>query len=126
VDAEGTLTASRPDDRRTAGQADRGPSWQFEVALLLGRYTVSRNSSVRGLRWSDIDLREGTVRWRRESDKSGREVVVPLLPEAIKALRRAPRHRRRVGLPEPDGPEQTDAAQHLSGMDAAGEITGGH
>lgn len=66
------------------------PHWQFEVALLLGRYTISRNSSVRHLRWSDVDLETGTVRWRKESDKSGREVVVPLLREALETLRRAP------------------------------------
>lgn len=65
-------------------------AWQFELALQLGRSTVSRNSSVRHLRWSDIDLEEGTVRWRGEHDKAGRDVVVPLLPEAVEALRRVP------------------------------------
>lgn len=70
---------------------EHSPHWQFGLALVLGRYTISRNSSVRQLRWSDIDLEESTVRWRKESDKSRREAVVPLLPEAIEALRRAPR-----------------------------------
>ena len=70
---------------------EHSPHWQFELALLLGRYTISRNSSVRRMRWSDIDLEAGTVRWRKESDKSQREGMVPLLPEAIEALRRAPR-----------------------------------
>lgn len=64
--------------------------WQFEVALRLARATVSRNSSVRHLRWSDLDLEAGTVRWRGEYDKTGREVVVPLPAEAIEALRRVP------------------------------------
>lgn len=70
---------------------DHSPHWQFELALLLGRYTVSRNSSVRHLRWSDVDLETGTIRWRGEYDKTGREVVVPLPEEATEALRRAPR-----------------------------------
>lgn len=67
------------------------PSWQFRLALILGRYTISRNSSVRQLRWSDVDLEAATIRWRKESDKSGNAALVPLLPEAIEALRAAPR-----------------------------------
>lgn len=66
------------------------PHWQFGLALRLGRATASRNSSVRHLRWSDIDLEAGTVRWRGEYDKTGREVIVPLPPDAIEALRAAP------------------------------------
>ncbi len=50
----------------------------MSAALLMGRETVSRNSSVRQLRWDDIDLREETVRWRGEFDKVGREVPTPL------------------------------------------------
>jgi hypothetical protein len=72
------------------------PSWQMGAAMLLGRETVSRNSSVRRLRWEDIDLREGTVRWAGEFDKVGREVVTPLSDEAIEVLKRAP---RRLGRP---------------------------
>lgn len=66
------------------------PNWRFGLALVLGRHTVSRNSSVRHLRWSDVDLEAGTIRWRGEFDKTGREVTVPLSDEAIEALRSAP------------------------------------
>jgi integrase len=64
--------------------------WQFEAALRVARSTVSRNSSVRHLRWSDLDLEKAEVRWRGEYDKSGREVVVPLRADAVEALRRVP------------------------------------
>jgi integrase len=67
------------------------PNPQFRLALILGRYTISRNSSVRQLRWSDIDLEAGTIHWRKESDKARKGGIVPLLPEAIEALRQAPR-----------------------------------
>jgi integrase len=86
---------------------DYSPHWQFELALILGRYTISRNSSVRHLRWSDVDLEAGTVRWRGEHDKTGREVVVPLAEEAIEALRRAPRGIGDVWVfPSATGPSQ--------------------
>lgn len=66
-------------------------NWQFGAALRVGRSTVSRNSSVRHLWWSDLDLDAATVRWRGEYDKAGREVVVPLEADAVAALRAAPR-----------------------------------
>lgn len=66
-----------------------GP-WQFGLALWLGRLTVSRNSSVRRLRWSDLDLDRETVRWPGQFDKNGQEVEVPLPSEAVRLLRAAP------------------------------------
>jgi integrase len=86
------ISPTRPamTDELRAGLVRHAPSWQLGLALALGRATVSRNSSVRTLQWSDLDLVGGTVRWRGEYDKVGREAVVPLPPEAIAALRRAP------------------------------------
>lgn len=86
------LNPNRPamTDEIRSGLVAHSPHWQFPLALTLGRYTVSRNSSVRHLRWSDIDLERGVVRWRGEADKTGREVVVPLDAEAVAALRAAP------------------------------------
>jgi integrase len=72
------------------------PNWQMVAALQLGRDTISRNSSVRQLQWSDVDLKEGTVRWQGEFDKSGREIVTPLSDEAIRILQGVP---RRLGSP---------------------------
>jgi hypothetical protein len=68
-----------------------GPdNWQFEAALLLGRATGRRNSSIRQLRWSDIDQERWVVRWRASTDKSGREGMVPLTPDAVTVLKELP------------------------------------
>jgi integrase len=91
------------------------PSWQMAAALQLGRETISRNSSVRQLRWDDVDLRDGTVRWRGEFDKTGREVITPLSDEAIQILKQVP---RRLGSPwffpcdiDPSQPSPRDTFQ---------------
>lgn len=73
------------------GLIRHSPNPQFAAALHVGRHTVSRNSSVRHLQWSDVDLENRTVRWRGEFDKNGQEVVVPLPPVAVAALRGLPR-----------------------------------
>ena len=68
-----------------------GPNWQFEAALVLGRDTRRRNSSIRNLDWSDVDQKNWTLRWRGEFDKDGRETITPLLSEEAKnILRKAP------------------------------------
>jgi hypothetical protein len=63
------------------------PNWQFEATLLLGRATGRRNSSIRQLRWSDVDLAQEFVVWRAETDKVGREQRVPLSPDAVSILK---------------------------------------
>ena len=65
-------------------------NWQFGAALRLGRETGRRNSSIRRLRWSDVDQLRWEVRWRGETDKTGKESVVPLSPAAIKILQELP------------------------------------
>ena len=68
-----------------------GPeNWQFAAALRLGRATGRRNSSIRQLPWRDIDQERWEVRWRASTDKSGREDVVPLTPEAVTILKELP------------------------------------
>lgn len=69
---------------------EHSPNWQFALALELGYETFSRNSSVRQLRWTDVDLEARTVRWRREAEKSGVEVVTPLSDRAVELLKKAP------------------------------------
>ncbi|MCZ6714751.1 MAG: tyrosine-type recombinase/integrase [Deltaproteobacteria bacterium] len=77
-------------DELRRGLTGHSPSWQFALALLLERETLRRNSSIRRLRWSDVDLEQETVRWRAEFDKAGRENVTPLTHAAVAALRGAP------------------------------------
>lgn len=44
-----------------------------ERFVMLAWYTGRRSSSIRQLRWSDIDIEAGTIRWRAETDKVGKE-----------------------------------------------------
>jgi len=70
----------------------------FELAVETGR----RLSSILALRYSDLLLEEGphgSIRWRAESDKQGRESVVPISPPARRALDRHGRRMRALDLP---------------------------
>lgn len=69
---------------------EHAPGWQFAAALELERETRRRNSAIRQLLWSDIDLAAETVRWRGETDKAGRANVTPLSPKAAEVLRGLP------------------------------------
>jgi len=72
------------------GLTSHQPNWQFGLALLLERETRKRNSSIRRLLWSDVDLSEETVTWRAELGKAGRSMVTALTPTAAEALTTAP------------------------------------
>ena len=63
--------------------------WRFHVALVLAHETGHRIGAIRQLRWSDVDLEGGVVRWRAEHDKSGYEHRTPLTAEALAALEEA-------------------------------------
>jgi hypothetical protein len=99
-----------PEIRTTLFQ--HSPSWQFETALVLGRDTRRRNSSIRNLDWSDIDQKAWTIRWRGEFDKDGRETVTPLLSEeAIEILRKVPSR----GIAGPVFPSARDPSKPTPG-----------
>jgi integrase len=70
------------------------PDWRFRLAMILGRGTISRNSSVRHLKWADVDLARCTIRWRGEFQKDahgrGEDRVTPLTAEMVEALRQVP------------------------------------
>ena len=78
------------DELREMLVANGPENWQFAAALRLGRETGRRNSSIRQLRWSDVDQEQWVVRWHASNDKSGREDVVPLTPAAVAVLRELP------------------------------------
>lgn len=86
---------------------EHAPHPQLGPALILSRYTISRNSSVRLLQWLDIDLLAGTIRWRGEVDKSNREVHVPLVMDALEALKSAEREAGCIWVfPSPKDPSR--------------------
>lgn len=90
--------------------------WRFHAALILAHETGHRIGSIRRLRWSDVEAREGWIRWRADSDKSGRAHRTPVTEGAREALELAARHRERhepsVGnavawvLPSPSDPSR--------------------
>jgi len=84
-----------------------GPSWQFELALAIQRDTAKRNSSVRQLRWKDVDLDAGEIRWREDSDKLAQELrkapscgigSAPVFPSATDPSQSTPRNTFQIWL----------------------------
>ena len=80
---------SMPDDL-LEGLIRHSQSWQFEAMLLLGRETGRRNSSIRQLRWSDVDFASKRITWRAESDKTGKHGVSTMLDGVEEVLRALP------------------------------------
>ncbi len=84
--------------------------WRFHVALVLAHETGHRIGAIRSLRWSDIDLDGGVVRWRAEHEKTGYEHRTPMTAEALAALNEA--RRRNPGTGDtPVLPASTDASR---------------
>lgn len=91
--------------------------WRFRVALVLANETGHRMKSIRHLRWQDVDLDRGSVKWRREGDKLNREHVTPLSEAAIDLLQRVAVEKPAAGtswiLPSPTDP-QSPCSRHLT------------
>ncbi|MEE9208352.1 MAG: tyrosine-type recombinase/integrase [Gemmatimonadota bacterium] len=88
----------------------------FDVAAGTGR----RLSAVLGLRSDDLQLTEGpfgSIRWRSDTDKTGRESVVPIGPDVRAAIDRRMADRPVVGaallFPSPTDPA-APADRHLA------------
>ena len=60
---------------------------RLELALTLAEATGRRLGAIRQLRWDDIDLNRMTIRWRAESDKKGKEWVIPIPSALVEHLR---------------------------------------
>ena len=88
----------------------RQVGWRFHVALVLAHETGHRIGAIRNLRWSDIDLEGGMVRWRAQHEKTGYEHATPMTDEAIAVLEEAWRMSGDSGngpvLPVPGQPSQ--------------------
>ena len=86
----------------------RQVGWRFHVALVLAHETGHRIGAIRNLRWSDIDLEGGMVRWRAQHEKTGYEHATPLTDDAIAVLEVARRMSGGSGpvLPVPGHPSR--------------------
>ena len=60
---------------------------RLDLALTLAEASGRRLGSIRQLRWDDIDLNRGTIRWRAENDKKGKEWIIPIPSELVEELR---------------------------------------
>ena len=73
--------------------------WRFHVALVVAHETGHRIGAVRQLRWSDIELEAGVIRWRREHDKTGYEHRTPVTAAVVAVLEEARRHNPGIADP---------------------------
>ncbi len=87
--------------------------WRFRVALVLAHETGHRIGAIRQLRWSDIDMGAGVIRWRAEHEKTGFEHRTPMTDEALGVLEEARKENRRIG-DAPLFPAPRDAARSMS------------
>ena len=82
--------------------------WRYRVALVIAHETGHRIGAIRQLRWSDIDLKTGVIRWRAEQEKTGYEHRTPVTVEALAVLEEARRRNPGIGdiplLPAPKDP----------------------
>ena len=91
-------------------RVSREVDWRFHVALVLAHETGHRIGAIRNLRWSDIDLEGGVVRWRAEHEKTGYEHRTPVTAEASAVLEEA--RELSLGLEDtPVLPAPTDASK---------------
>jgi integrase len=68
-------------------EAGRRKWLKLELALVLAEATGRRLGSIRQLRWDDVDFEASTIRWRADTDKKGKEWVVPMPPTLRDELR---------------------------------------
>ncbi|MDE2679517.1 MAG: site-specific integrase [Gemmatimonadota bacterium] len=82
--------------------------WRFRTALVIAHETGHRIGAIRKLRWSDIDTRNRTIRWRGEHEKTGYDHRTPVTEETLAVLDEARRRNPAVGdvplLPAPKDP----------------------
>ena len=91
-------------------RVSRKMDWRFHVALVLAHETGHRIGAIRKLRWADIDLEGGVVRWRAEHEKTGYEHCTPVTAAALTALEEAQSRTRGTGE-APVLPASTDASK---------------
>ena len=80
-----TKTREAMIELRGRGESETGRlRWmKVELALVLAEATGRRLNSIRLLRWEDVDLKQSEIRWRADSDKKGKEWVIPI-PDSLR------------------------------------------
>jgi integrase len=75
---------------------DDSRQWKAWVFVMLAAHYGQRANAVLHLRWQDIDWDAGLIRWPGRYQKQGRELVRPILWEALSALLSAQQQRERA------------------------------
>ena len=105
--------------------------WRFRVALVIAHETGHRIGAIRKLRWSDVDMEAGVIRWRAEHEKTGYEHRTPVTADTLTVLEEARRENPGIGdaplLPAPKDPSRCvsrwlpgdwwDKAEKLAGLE---------
>lgn len=95
------FTATRAKLQELAAAAQDGRERQkwvrLELALVLAEATGRRRGAIVALAWEDIDFAAGTIRWRAEHDKKGKEWLVPAPPALLEELRAFQRQLGAIG-----------------------------
>jgi integrase len=68
-------------------EAGRRKWLKLELALVLAEATGRRLGSIRQLAWDDLDLKTPMIHWRAETDKKGKEWIVPIPASLAAELR---------------------------------------
>ena len=119
------------DEYRALLKVSRQVGWQFHVAFVLAHETGHRIGAIRQLRWSDVDMGTGVIRWRAEHEKSGFEHRTPVTDEVLGVLEEARKEYRRTDdapvLPAPRDPARSmsytvarywwEKAERLTGLE---------
>ena len=91
-------------------QVSVGMDWRFRVALVIAHETGHRIGAIRQLRWSDVDMEGGVIRWRAEHEKTGYEHRTPVTADTLAVVEEARRENPGIGdaplLPAPKDPSQ--------------------
>ena len=84
--------------------------WRFRVALVIAHETGHRIGAICQLRWSDVDVEAGVIRWRAEHEKTGYEHRTPVTAEVLQVLEEARKRNPGIGdiplLPAPKEPSK--------------------
>ena len=84
--------------------------WRFRAALVIAHETGHRIGAIRKLRWSDVDMEGGVIRWRAEHEKSGYEHRTPATADTLAVLEEVRRENPGIGdaplLPAPKDPSR--------------------
>ena len=107
-------------DVRWEGKREERRSYLSEL-IDLANGTGRRLSAICSLRFEDLRLSEGpygSIRWPADTDKTGRETVVPIGPDVRKAVDRVRKERPGIGT-APLFPKPTDPAEPMSSHLAA-------